>query len=670
MVGVARVYKVKQEIFMTDITNCVASLKKVFQDSPNSGYAMNTHLQMTQPSVRPSALTLVADPRTQFTLDFDALVADWDEYLNIHGDTSTDDADDDFDPKTKRNKQKAPTSLRTEVARGEIHTLTEHHEHLLSASFDLSYHGSGGDPGHSSSQVDADFGFDINFLNPPSDGLLDFGGLGDELERELGWGPSQAENKELDLDDDFQMDVLGSDMNFDFEVGQVPTLIDTQAGMSPIHDATAFCALQKTPQSLKRKKTLSDSDKENCRPSPLLPHSPATSFSYQLLSQDEHMHVISTKDHDQGNPITLAAAKKAKRTRLLLDARTELTDDELKTARAQYLQAQDFVRQEMTLKYSERHKGRMIEEMVWGVPNFIQAPALVDFWQENFKVQVDARSGTLRIHLAEEPPRKRRRTKDTPQMNLISITAEGQADTVGPMSHGDGMDIDIAAEGQYWDANLELELDHIRSSEEPGQGRRASRPPSYDIEFDLGTPRDLLGSQKSSLFPWDNAGMSSSSGAPRMPGSDQIYVDPVELKLRGSSQSRRSSPLIPSQFGSIAEGFSPAPVRQSSQALPEDYVFETLEKQDVDPRLESQRSDVTHISLERNSFNFLEYARMQWQSLPSSASSFTFDTVVPQATSTRHVAAAALYHCLVLATKDLLRLDQYNPYGPVSIVIV
>lgn len=24
----------------------------------------------------------------------------------------------------------------------------------------------------------------------------------------------------------------------------------------------------------------------------------------------------------------------------------------------------------MTLKYSERHKGRMIEEMVWGVPNF------------------------------------------------------------------------------------------------------------------------------------------------------------------------------------------------------------------------------------------------------------------------------------------------------------
>jgi meiotic recombination protein REC8, fungi type len=74
-----------------------------------------------------------------------------------------------------------------------MHTLTEHHEHLLTASFDLSYHGSG----PSSSQVDADFRFDNNLLNPPSDGLLDFGGLGDELEKELGWGPSQVENKEL-----------------------------------------------------------------------------------------------------------------------------------------------------------------------------------------------------------------------------------------------------------------------------------------------------------------------------------------------------------------------------------------------------------------------------------------------------------------------------------------
>ena len=61
-----------------------------------------------------------------------------------------------------------------------------------------------------------------------------------------------------------------------------------------------------------------------------------------------------------------------------------------------------------------------------------------------------------------------------------------------------------------------------------------------------------------------------------MPGSDQINLDPVDLKLRGSSQSRRSSSLIPSQVGSLAEGFSPAPAPPSSQALPENYVFESM----------------------------------------------------------------------------------------------
>jgi hypothetical protein len=80
-------------------------------------------------------------------------------------------------------------------------------------------------------------------------------------------------------------------------------------------------------------------------------------------------------------------------------------------------------------------------------PFLVQAPALVDFWQENFKVQVDARSGTLHIHLAEEPPRKRRRTKDTSQRDFISIGGKSQADNVEP-THGDGMDIDIAAGGK------------------------------------------------------------------------------------------------------------------------------------------------------------------------------------------------------------------------------
>lgn len=79
-----------------------------------------------------------------------------------------------------------------------MHTLTEHHDHLLSTSFDLSFHGSadpGADP--SSSQAGA-FGFhDDMFLGDGIDLGDDFGaGIGDDLARELGegWGVPLADN--------------------------------------------------------------------------------------------------------------------------------------------------------------------------------------------------------------------------------------------------------------------------------------------------------------------------------------------------------------------------------------------------------------------------------------------------------------------------------------------
>jgi hypothetical protein len=59
-----------------------------------------------------------------------------------------------------------------------------------------------------------------------------------------------------DLDGDVQMGMFGSDVNFDVEVGQVPTLVDPP--VSPSHGAT-FCTLQKTTQSLKRKNSMTNS---------------------------------------------------------------------------------------------------------------------------------------------------------------------------------------------------------------------------------------------------------------------------------------------------------------------------------------------------------------------------------------------------------------------------
>ena len=92
----------------------------------------------------------------------------------------------------KKSKKKRPSNKpapETEVARRDPHTLEEHHEHLLSVSFDASFHvGNDNDP--SSSQMDGGFDFFPLFSD-----LLDVGdGLGDDLAREIGWNTSPAKS--------------------------------------------------------------------------------------------------------------------------------------------------------------------------------------------------------------------------------------------------------------------------------------------------------------------------------------------------------------------------------------------------------------------------------------------------------------------------------------------
>ena len=83
---------------------------------------------------------------------------------------------------------------------------------------------------------------------------------------------------------------------------------------------------------------------------------------------------------------------------------------------------------------------------------------------------------------------------------------------------------------------------------------------------------------------------------------------------------------------------------------------------------------------------------MLLQTLPGT-DALSFDDVIPKApkassAETRHIAAAAFYHCLgkcsacssdcvvmtyesfpVLSTKDLVRLEQEEPYGRIEIMI-
>ena len=99
-----------------------------------------------------------------------------------------------------------------------MHTLDEHHDHLLSQSFDASFSGAGFD-GALSAQMETGFQFSDDVFGMHGGMGLGDGDIGDELAKELGegWGAPVNRGEE----DPFalgQHDGLGID--FQFEPGQ------------------------------------------------------------------------------------------------------------------------------------------------------------------------------------------------------------------------------------------------------------------------------------------------------------------------------------------------------------------------------------------------------------------------------------------------------------------
>ncbi|TFK41172.1 Rec8 like protein-domain-containing protein [Crucibulum laeve] len=605
MFGVVRCVALKQEMLMNDVSGCVTSLKKVVQEMKSS-FVADGQLQMAQPTSRSAALTVAIDPRAVYAMDFDALVA-----VSIFDDCengNSNESNDDFDPKSNKERQKNKPKIKqappAETVRRELHTLDEHYDYLLSGSLDTSFNGSGNlmdiDP---SSSLAEPFGYNDNFF-VLSDSLDVGGGLDEDFEKEVGWVASplnhiqpQEVNFQLGTgDDDF-------DMHFDIDLGDAPEGVQTpQQTVNSIFSLISYMWAMnpsfRQPSPMSTRET-----------SPV-------AFSRLFLSQDdEQLRPLRDITAEGENRAIIPDNRKRKRTRLLLDARTELSDEELKIARAQYLKAQLTIKQEMNQKKSEKDSGKIIEELIWGVPNGIQAPVLANFWLENFKVQVEARSGALRLH-DEEHPTKRRKMAAALQPEEGSGSDPFQNEGYNP-NYDTGMDFGgvVNSEGSF-DFSWLLPKTYSMYKMEPGQGRRVSRTSSLlgvnNLGIDVGDYALATRSQRSSLFPWDDAGTSSSGGnAPfGFPGSGDIHVDRVEVKLQGSSQSRRESSLAPSQIGSGAGGFvfSPAVLGRGSQALGEDYIFDVGNNSFQEDIQESQRSNLNHITLERNSFNFLEYA--------------------------------------------------------------
>ncbi|KAJ3551713.1 hypothetical protein NM688_g4549 [Phlebia brevispora] len=665
MVGVVRVYKVKQEILLTDATVCFNTLKKAVSEMHVAGAAGD--FQMGQPTVRPDTVTVATDPTVALLMDFEQIFQPWENRQRRDreaNDNEEEGSDEEFDPSGKKRKRKARakgSSISTvEEPRLDAHTLKENHELLFSGSFDRSLHDSVPGGFVSSSSQFGGFGFDDNFM--------DVGDIGDELARELGegWGgvstpkykaPIQGNDGDVNIEGLGGIEELG-DQGFD--LNHVDDLADIGSGIPD----DAFHVQSSRQNSVQRGASALNDGVFHPEGSIILPLSPLNPSP-------------RPSDKAEGDELNAKQSRRPKRVRLLLDARTELTNEELERARANYIEGQTLLKRELEKKKAEKESGRMFEEMLWGAPHGISAPALMDFWLENFRLQVKARSGQLHVEAYGQPPTKRRKVDEAGTWEGDEaggdVFSRKQVDDIGVTNTGG--DFGTAMDDQYMGgdmpgaggdfANFEAEP-RLRSSEEPGTARRASRPPSLSgIQLDFGLPpaQELnLSSQKSNLFPWDHAGASSSvSGVGFVAaGSDRISVGHGGSRKRGSS-SHRDSPLP------LGVADSPASFGFRGSQLDADVGFEFDLPGEHAAADESQRSDASVLTLEKNSFNFLEYAKMQLQAFPSATSSIQFDDIVPKDASTRHVAAAAFYHCLVLATKDLLGVKQDSPYGNIAI---
>ncbi|KAI9460594.1 Rec8 like protein-domain-containing protein [Lactarius psammicola] len=644
MVGVARVYKVKHDIFLGDVNACFASLKKAVRDL-HALSASSAHLQMGQPFVRPDAVTVRLDPATSLGLNLEDFLGDWQDILEAQGQFRALLAEEKIQSLETGSPYPHP-----ETGRAIMHTLEENLEQIMSGSFEASFLGgaSGGQELFSSSMDDC-FGFGD---------CEDFGlgDIGDELAKELGEGwasapmqsrPSVREEQQLHAYSDqahVDIDPFQEEENLVFTELTQPTGADDVPRSRP-------SSARKRNFNVMSAGTHVDVGYDGS----LIPVRNAATVSGSSVSNGAHTY-SSVGHNGEAEPVP----KKIKRVRLQLDARTELTDQELKTARARYVEGQEVIRRSIEDKKLEKEGAHLISQMLYGAPQILKAPTLVDFWTDNFKVLVEARSGALHIKTTGELPARHHRVSESPgrmpeefpeQDQVFEIDAE-MIDDLGDQ------------EPRVFDEG------HQRSSEEPGQARHASIG-SFPAgsAFELGRNVEVkTDSQKSSLFPWDNAGLSSSAaGAPFDMGSDMISIGHDDLRLKDISTGRnsaRESSLIPSQnSGPGTFGFSPGAFGKTGSHINDSFEFDVPADSPLRRNVPGAEPDL--ITLERNSYNFLEYVKMQLQTVQHPWEGLAFNNVAPRETSTRHVAAAAFYHCLVLTTKGVLRVNQLGAYGEI-----
>lgn len=681
MVGAARVYRVKHDLFYADVNTCFTSLKKAVQDLRLAASA--AALEMNNPVARPDALNVALEPGMgRAALDIDFLVPSWDEWIARAVEDIDLDADEseDYNPNARKSKSKAGGKARARhqsvPQTPAAHTLDEHHLHLLNTSLD----------GDSSSQNNGSFQFPAD---PNHDDMLfDLGGAGLDLDLGLdlgeGWEfPTQATIAEqsypvadnsvpMMIDDEFPPIDFGGQGDAGFMMD-----VDIPGSQDHFHRQSDGPVPQRGRRGgggggrkRARADEGDDADKEN-----------NDAADPDVLPQSPRSILLTSSRAESPQPVK---NKKKKVVRLLLDTRTELTEAEMKHAREKYVEEQNKIRLAELAKKREKDMIKRADEFIWMPPPTFRAPELLEFWYSSFKVQVEARSGAIHLDREEgdefqKQTKRRRLGKDEAERGR-PVEAEA------PMFDGGDFIMQDNFGGMDFDAG---QPDRMRSSATPEMGRGGSKPPSVtgsglgvDLQAELGLLQVQAakepGRASDSFFPWDAPAHPSSSSAAAADLRTPSVTTGDAARLSRSRSVHSGSPAV--RAGSL-RGLSDA----GAPALDEfqldldtgGYLGASQNQTQSQSQSQLQSASQALAALEKNSSKFLEYARgisMQATRPPNPGAGATllvmFDDIVQQAASNRNVAAAGFYHCLLLATKGRIRLDQREAFGPIELAIL
>ncbi|KZV95112.1 hypothetical protein EXIGLDRAFT_748273 [Exidia glandulosa HHB12029] len=687
MVGAARVYRVKHDIFLADVNTCFTSLKKAVQDLRTVASA--AALEMNNPIARPEALNVSDDPGMgRAALEIDFLAPTWDDWISRAVEEL--ELDDDYNPVEGNSKPKTPKSRAKQhpvKADNNNHTLSEPHLHLLGdISVDLL---------DSSSQPNASF----NLPYGSNDDALFFGGEDLGLDLGVEWeyptlatiaedsGPQIGDMAQMDLDIQALDNDVPMDMDVDMRDGSEPAVDKTKATID-------HAGGRKRPHP-------DEVEKENSNqlsPGRRTPTTPRSILVTPSRVASDLPDDGATMDKGPASP---RGKKNAKTVRVLFDKRTELSDEEMKRARELYVEEQNKLRAAELAKKQEKDVMRRIDEMIWAPPETFRAPELLEFWNNTFKVQVETRSGVVHLdHADKDRPRsKRRRLEEEKRIDDHAAFDEGDIlmmDDFGGFGVGEDFDMRRSGLGIHGSATPEaprrgpntpsitgsaLGL-RTHGSATPEAARRASEPLggglALDVEF--GHPEEGMRAetQDGNLFPWDGVpGFASSSTHGGYAGLRTPSVGDVDVaRLSGGRSLSRSAGMdSPAMRGSLdgLRGLGVGPLSEVDGLGDFQLDLNGGIEEEGATQSQSQTQNLTAsqslADLERNSYKFFEYTKSFFNGRDAGTTAIDFDVLVPAGSPRRH-AATAFYHCLLLATKNLITVSQSQPHAPIEITVL